>query len=137
MSRVLGTTATSGRAAMIRMMLPVAVASAFLNNVSPDGQNTQDATVQLPSSATQGFKLMTDGADGCPNLGLNAVGDLGTACEAWPYGDCGPIQEVSSVEGASGPPTSFATRRQPLSMTQQCVCVSVCGDLHCRHPLWR
>lgn len=74
MSRVLGTTATSGRAAMIRMMLPVAVASAFLNNVSPDGQNAQDATVQFPSSATQGFKLMTDG-DGCPNLRLNAVGD--------------------------------------------------------------
>lgn len=34
MSRVLGTSATSGRAALIRMMLPVAVASAFLNNVS-------------------------------------------------------------------------------------------------------
>lgn len=32
MSRVLGTTATSGRAALIRMMLPVAISSAFLNN---------------------------------------------------------------------------------------------------------
>jgi hypothetical protein len=40
MSRVLGTTATSGRAAMIRMMLPVAVASAFLNNVSHVGPLT-------------------------------------------------------------------------------------------------
>lgn len=32
MSRVLGTTATSGRAALIRMVLTVAVSSAFLNN---------------------------------------------------------------------------------------------------------